>query len=101
MERLSRRQFATLLGMSATAITFAEAGMPRQSLAARDFTWASTGGAWGEHLESIFVEKGGFAKATGLSPQHSFQLESVAASKIVAAKGNPSTTSAITAMPRS
>jgi putative spermidine/putrescine transport system substrate-binding protein len=89
MERLTRREFATLLGMSASAIALVEAGIVHPASAARDFTWASTGGAWGEHLQNIFVEKGGFSKATGLSEQHSFQLESVAASKIVAASGNP------------
>jgi putative spermidine/putrescine transport system substrate-binding protein len=89
MERLTRREFAILLGMSASAIALVEAGIVHPASAARDFTWASTGGAWGEHLQSIFVEKGGFSKATGLSEQHSFQLESVAASKIVAGGNNP------------
>lgn len=89
MERLTRREFAALLGMTTASIAFMEAGGIHPALAARDFTWASTGGAWGEHLENIFVEKGGFAKATGLGQQHSFQLELVAASKIVAANGNP------------
>jgi putative spermidine/putrescine transport system substrate-binding protein len=89
MANITRREFAALLGMSASAIALAEAGLVTPAFAARDFTWASTGGAWGEHLENIFVRKGGFAKATGLTPQHSFQLESVAASKIIAARGNP------------
>jgi putative spermidine/putrescine transport system substrate-binding protein len=89
MEGFSRRDLMKLLACSSASIAVAEAGLVTPASAAREFTWASTGGAWGEHIENIFVKKGGFADMTSLTPAHSFQLETVAASKIIAANGSP------------
>jgi putative spermidine/putrescine transport system substrate-binding protein len=89
MEKFSRRDIMQLFGLTTASIALVEAGWLTPANAARAFTWASTGGSWGEHLDDIFVNKGGFAKATSLTPDHSFQLESIAASKIVAANGTP------------
>src|SRR5581483_3966528 len=85
MEGYSRRDLMKLFAGSSAAIALIEAGLVTPARAARDFTWASTGGSWGEHVEDIFVKEGGFAAATKLNPVHSFQLETVAASKVVAA----------------
>lgn len=52
----------------------------------RPFTWAATGGTWGETIKRVFVDP--FAAAQGLQPVHSAQLESVAAAKILASCGN-------------
>jgi putative spermidine/putrescine transport system substrate-binding protein len=89
MEGFSRRDLMKLFACSSAAIALTEAGLVKPASAARDFTWASTGGSWGEHVEDIFVKEGGFAAATKLNPVHSFQLETVAASKVVAANGSP------------
>jgi putative spermidine/putrescine transport system substrate-binding protein len=78
-----------LFGLTSASIALVEAGLITPANAAREFVWASTGGAWGEHLDDIFVKKGGFSEVTKLVPARSFQLESIAASKIVAANGNP------------
>src|SRR2546423_47751 len=81
MGRITRRDMMTYFGLGSAAIALAEAGLLTPANAAREFTWASTGGSWGEHLDNIFVKKGGFAEKTHLAPAHSFQLETVAASK--------------------
>lgn len=61
--------------------------MPAAHAQARPFTWAATGGTWGETLKRIFIDP--FAAAQSLQPAHSAQLESVAMSKILASCGNP------------
>lgn len=91
---MKRREMLARLGigtawMASGAAGLVVPGFTTPASAERPFTWASTGGAWGEHLEQIFVESGGFTKLTGLSQQHSFQLESIAASKIMASRGAP------------
>jgi putative spermidine/putrescine transport system substrate-binding protein len=55
--------------------------------AARPFTWAATGGTWGDTLKTIFVDPF-FAAQGGPKPVHSAQLESVAAAKILASCGS-------------
>ncbi len=86
---ISRREVLTMIGSS----VMVGAALTSQSLItpafaqSRPFTWAATGGTWGDTLRRIFVEP--FAKAQGLEAVHSAQLESVAASKILASCGNP------------
>ncbi len=53
---------------------------------ARPFTWAATGGSWGETLNRLFIKP--FADQHKLTVNHSAQLEAVAASKIMASCGN-------------
>ncbi len=89
MGKITRRDVMTYFGLGSAAIALAEAGLLTPANAAREFTWASTGGSWGEHLDNIFVKKGGVAEKVHLTPAHSFQLETVAASKIIAANGDP------------
>ena len=69
--------------------SLAEAGLITPALAERNFTWAAAGGAWGEHVDSIFLKGGDFAAKAKVSPTASFQLESVATAKIIAANGTP------------
>ena len=86
---LSRRNALSLIG--STVIGGMAVDLPgvlrRASAQNRPFTWAATGGTWGETLNKVFVEP--FAKANQLQPVHSAQLESVAASKLLASCGNP------------
>ncbi len=94
MQGFRRRDAMRLLARSSAAIALAEAGLltPGTMSAAhaeRDFTWASTGGSWGEHIDSIFVKDGSFATVAKVPQTHSFQLESVATSKIITANGSP------------
>ncbi len=89
MEKLSRRDTLKLFSVTSASITMIEAGLITPAQAAREFTWASTGGAWGEHVDDIFVKGGGFDQAAKISSTPSFQLETVAASKVIAARGNP------------
>jgi putative spermidine/putrescine transport system substrate-binding protein len=92
MDTFTRREMLAYLGLGAASIALAEAGLmasARAATPARPFTWAATGGQWGEQLDAIFVGKGGFAQKSGVTPTHSFQLETVAVSKIVASNGDP------------
>lgn len=87
MNRISRR--SVLKGTAALAASAGLAPLVGGSALAqaRPFTWASTGGTWGETLGRVFVEP--FATARGLETVHSAQLESVAMSKILASCGEP------------
>lgn len=85
----SRRELLAGLGLGTVCTLFGTTGLIVPARAERPFTWASTGGAWGEHVDNIFVREGGFTKLTGLDPQHAFQLESIATSKIMASQGTP------------
>ena len=94
MDGFTRRDTMRLLARTSAAIGLIEAGqmlpgLVGQAQAEQDFTWASTGGSWGEHVESIFVGQGGFAAASKVSPVHSYQLETIATAKIIAANGSP------------
>ena len=89
MQAYSRRDIMRLLAMTSASIGAAEAGLVRPAAAARDFVWASTGGAWGEHVNDIFVKQGNFAEIAHVTPTSSFQLETIATSKILVAKGDP------------
>ena len=86
---MKRREILTRLGLGTVWTLFGATTLVVPAMAERPFTWASTGGAWGQHLERIFVEKGGFTTLTGLHPQHAFQLEAIATSKIMASRGVP------------
>ncbi len=89
MRDLTRRDLAKLFATTAGSIALIEAGLITPAAAERDFTWAAAGGAWGEHIDSIFVKGGDFAAKVKLSPVSSFQLESIATAKIIAANGSP------------
>ena len=89
MQAYSRRDVMRTMAMMSASIGAVEAGMLKPARAERDFIWASTGGAWGEHLNSIFIQQGNFAADAKVTPTPSFQLESIASSKIVVANGNP------------
>lgn len=85
---IGRRTALKMIGGGAAAIGAASMfGLPVPALAQqRKFIWASTGGTWGETLKRVFVDP--FAAANKLSAVHAAQLESVAASKILASCGN-------------
>jgi putative spermidine/putrescine transport system substrate-binding protein len=51
--------------------------------------WSSTAGTWGDKLREIFVERPGFARQANVEPTLAVELDSVAASKVVASCGNP------------
>jgi putative spermidine/putrescine transport system substrate-binding protein len=89
MQAYSRRDVMRAMAMMSASIGAVEAGMLKPARAERDFIWASTGGAWGEHLNSIFIQQGNFAAEAKVTPTPSFQLESIASSKILVANGNP------------
>lgn len=84
--RITRRRFVQATG---AAILAAEAGLARSAAAEDRFTIASTGGSWGEGIKSSFVVKPEFEKRHKASISYAHQLESVAASKIIASKGTP------------
>lgn len=84
----SRRMALKALGGTALAAgTLPGAGASAQGAAGRPFTWAATGGTWGETLKSVFVDPF-FAGQSGAKPVHSAQLESVAAAKVLASCGS-------------
>jgi hypothetical protein len=97
MGPITRREMMRFFGLGSAAIALVEAGLLTPANAARDFTWASTGGSWGEHLDDIFVKKGGFAEKTHLA-QSSRPLPPPRSSPPTAIRP---TTSAITERPRS
>lgn len=83
---ITRRSALGLIGAGAVAGT--GLGLPGLARAqTRPFTWAATGGTWGGTIGDVFVAP--FAEASGIDPQHSAQLESVAAAKLLASCGNP------------
>ena len=83
---ISRRKALSVIGGGAAAGVIADTSIPQAHAQGRPFTWASTGGTWGETIKRVFVDP--FAQAVSLQPAHSAQLESVAVSKIMASCGN-------------
>ena len=86
-ERISRRKALGVIGAGASVALIGTTSAPSVRAQGRPFTWASTGGTWGDTLKRIFVDP--HAQANNLQPAHSAQLESVAVSKIMASCGNP------------
>ncbi len=84
---LTRRGFVKLVAASAVAAT--EAGRLSEAAAEEKFTIASTGGSWGEGIRESFVTGTNFEKRFDVSVAYSHQLESVAASKVLANCGKP------------
>jgi putative spermidine/putrescine transport system substrate-binding protein len=84
---ISRRRFVQAAG--AAAILAAEGSLVRRATAEDRFTIASTGGSWGEGIKTSFVVKPEFEKRYKTSVTYAHQLESVAASKILASCGTP------------
>src|SRR2546430_8167933 len=87
---VSRRRFVQLA--TASAIMLAEAGRVPPAGAEDKFIFASTGGSWGDGIKSSFVTKPDFEKRFKVTATHAAQLESVAASKIIASCGTPTVT---------
>ena len=87
---MTRRRFVQ--SAAASAILLAEAGGARRAAAEEKFIFASTGGSWGDGIKSSFVTKTEFEKRFKVSAVHAAQLESVAASKIIASCGTPTFT---------
>src|SRR5437867_5148907 len=84
---ITRRRFVQVAG--AAAILAAEGGLGRPAVAEDRFTIASTGGSWGDGIKSSFVVKTEFDKRHKVAVAYANQLESVAASKILANCGTP------------
>src|SRR5262245_53643757 len=83
---ISRRRM--LQGLAASAIVAAEAGLARRARAEDKFTIASTGGSWGDGIKASFVTATDFEKKAKVTVAYAQQLESVAASKVIASCGN-------------
>lgn len=86
MRPLSRRSILKAAGAglaSTSMISLPHVGNAQ----GRPFTWASTGGTWGETIKRVFIDP--FAQSQNLQPVHAAQLESVAMSKVLASCGNP------------
>jgi putative spermidine/putrescine transport system substrate-binding protein len=77
-----------LFGATSASIAMIEAGLITRASAARDFIWATTGGSWGEHQQDLYVKQGNFDAIAKVKSSPAFQLETITASKIIAAKGN-------------
>lgn len=88
MNPVTRRETLRIFGAASVGLALAEAGLVSPARAQGAFTWAATGGTWGETIGRVFVDGADFATQTGLETVHSAQLESVAAAKILAACGN-------------
>jgi|RhiMethySRZTD1v2_1073278.scaffolds.fasta_scaffold01483_7 putative spermidine/putrescine transport system substrate-binding protein len=86
MNAFSRRRF---LSMTATSIALIESGRLTPAWAEEKFTIASTGGSWGEGVRESFVVGPKFVETSSTPVEYSHQLESVAAAKIIAQRGNP------------
>lgn len=84
---MSRRR--VLQGLAASAIVVAESGLAGRARAEDKFTIASTGGSWGDGIKASFVTAPDFEKKAKVTVSYAQQLESVAASKIIASCGNP------------
>ena len=83
----SRRSALRVIGASIAATAAGPVFLRNAAQAqTRPFTWASTGGTWGETLKRVFVDA--FAESQKLQLVHSAQLESVAMSKILVSCGN-------------
>ncbi len=84
----SRRDALKAFGTTALTGSIVPAFAPSSPVAAqgRPFTWAATGGTWGDTIGRIFIKP--FAAEQKLATSHSAQLEAVAASKIMATCGS-------------
>src|SRR5262245_36395314 len=82
---ISRRH--VLQGIAASAIVVAEGGLAGRARAEDKFTVASTGGSWGDGIKASFVTATDFEKKAKVTVSYAQQLESVAASKIIASCG--------------
>lgn len=90
MGNQSRRDFLRYAAGGAATIALAEGGLIQPAMAQSDtFVWSSTGGSWGAKLDEVFVQGPDFAGQTGLKPTLAVEMDSVAASKVVANCGNP------------
>src|SRR5947207_9728949 len=89
-QAVTRRRFVQTA--AASAIMLAEAGGARRARAEDKFIYASTGGSWGDGVKSSFVAKTDFEKRFKVTAAHAAQVESVAASKIIASCGTPTFT---------
>jgi putative spermidine/putrescine transport system substrate-binding protein len=90
MAEANRRSVLQFLGSASAAVLAAEHGLISPAAAqAQRFTWSSTAGSWGDKLKEIFIDRPGFARQSGLEPILAVEMDSVAASKTVAACGNP------------
>jgi putative spermidine/putrescine transport system substrate-binding protein len=87
MVSISRRRAMKTVGAGIASAALAPSWLDSAQAQARPFTWAATGGTWGETLKRVFIDP--FAQAHNLQPVHSAQLESIALSKILASCGNP------------
>jgi putative spermidine/putrescine transport system substrate-binding protein len=85
IRQISRR--SVLGGLLAAGTLGATDGVAQKAGPSRPFTWAGTGGTWGDTLQSVFVDPF-VASQNGLRVIHSAQLESVAAAKILASCGS-------------
>ena len=87
MVSISRRRAMKTVSAGIASTALAPTWLDSAQAQARPFTWAATGGTWGETLKRVFIDP--FAQAHNLQPVHSAQLESIALSKILASCGNP------------
>jgi putative spermidine/putrescine transport system substrate-binding protein len=87
MVSISRRRAMKTVSAGIASAALAPTWLDSGQAQARPFTWAATGGTWGETLKRVFIDP--FAQAQNLQPVHSAQLESIALSKILASCGNP------------
>lgn len=87
MSSWTRRDALKLFGAASAGAFLMENGLILPANAQGTFTWAATGGTWGDTINKAFVQEAGFADQTALSVVHSAQLESVAAAKILAECG--------------
>lgn len=85
MTKSTRRDVLKYLGAAPVGAALAGMGLspPAQGDEAQ-FVWAGTGGTWGENINKFFIQESGFASKSRMKIVHSAQLESVAASKILA-----------------
>src|SRR5687768_13304561 len=89
MTGLTRRHTLSMLGMTATSLALIESGRLTPAWAEDKFTIASTGGSWGEGVRESFVVGPKFPETYNVPVEYAHQLESVAAAKIMAQRGDP------------
>jgi putative spermidine/putrescine transport system substrate-binding protein len=86
MVSISRRSVLKVAGVGMASAVVAPKWFASSEAQARAFTWAATGGTWGDTIKRVFIDP--FAQAQSLQPVHSAQLESIAMSKILASCGS-------------